>query len=81
MDVGMRKLEVDMALYVGVNKNDDHLHMELVNHDMFRANALLERGHRILALDRSPPRIEGDIDRWPCKFCDYRSYCWVEDDD
>ena len=81
MDVGMERLDVDYGLYVGVNKNDDHLHLEILKRDSFRAQALLDRGHRILEMTDAPPRVEGDIDRFPCKFCDWRNYCWVENDD
>lgn len=76
MQVYMLGTEIDRALYVGVNKNDDHLYTERVRLDKPSAQAFVDRGHRIAQVDRMPEPCQGAAPDWYlCKWCPAHDFC------
>ena len=63
------------ALYVAVNKNDDHIYTERVKYDHALAKTLLTRAADIIFTDEAPDRISNDPTWWQCKFCTFSPIC------
>lgn len=76
MQVYMLGKSIDRALYVAVNKNDDHLYTERVRLDRQAAEDFVERAHNIVASDRMPEPCPGASPDWYlCKFCAGYAMC------
>jgi hypothetical protein len=75
MQVYMHGTSIDRALYVGVCKDDDRLHIERVRYDPDVATKAVERGQRIALADRIPPPISTDPTWYQCRFCPAHSFC------
>lgn len=72
------KLGLPAAIYFAVNKNDDHLHPEIIwPNPNFVAN-LIDRGERIVASDTAPPRINNSPGYYYCKNfdCVFHAICF-----
>lgn len=65
----------DRALYLAVNKNTDALYSERVKLDQSAADALLDKGRRVITATTPPPRISNDPSFYGCKFCDHYDVC------
>ena len=63
------------AAYFSVNKNDDSIYMERVDHDKEAAAALLERARSVITSAEPPPRLSEDPDWWQCRGCQYHGIC------
>ena len=63
------------AIYIGVNKDDDDLHMEIVEANPVAAERYVERARLILD-NVPPPRISNTPGFWKCKFCPVRGVCF-----
>lgn len=80
MNVYMRLLGIDRALYIAVNKNDDDLYIERVKLDPKFADAQLLRAERIVSLKEPPQRIGNDSPSWyQCRWCGFKDICFKED--
>ena len=66
---------IDRALYVCINKNDDTMHTERVKLDEEVAKKYIDRGHRIVKSDRMPPPISSDPTWYQCKMCHCHEFC------
>jgi hypothetical protein len=76
MQVYMAGAGLDRALYIGVNKNDDRLHIERIHYDKDAAEAAIDRGRRISEADRMPEPVAGAGPAWyQCKFCPAYNFC------
>lgn len=75
MQVYMKGLGLDLALYIAVNKNTDAIHTEFVDYDEGEATKILERAERIAFSDEAPERISEDPSWYQCKWCDFRPIC------
>lgn len=75
MQVYMRKRGLKRALYCAVNKNDDHLHLEIVELDEREADKYIERAGWIIGLSEPPAGISTDPTFWDCAYCDARDVC------
>lgn len=75
MQVYMHKKGLKGALYIAVNKNDEHLHIEFVPYFEQAAHAALGRAINIIHRRQPPDRIAERASFWDCKFCDYKSIC------
>lgn len=76
MQVYMLGKDIDRALYVAVNKNDDHIYTERIKLDKAAAQSLVEKAHRIVSSDRMPEPCTGASPDWYlCKFCPAFSIC------
>lgn len=75
MQVYMGLAEIDRALYLAVNKDDDTLYTEWVRFDKATFEALMARAEKIIRADEPPPGISTDPAWWQCKFCDHAELC------
>jgi hypothetical protein len=75
MQVYMRKMGIAVALYVGVNKNDDDYHMELVYLDAVAADIFLGRAHKIIFTRTPPEKIHDSVGWFACKYCETNKIC------
>lgn len=78
MNVYMRKMGIAAALYVGVNKNTDALHMEIIYLDVELANRFIERGRSIILAPEPPKGIGTSAGWFGCKFCDHINVCHLK---
>jgi hypothetical protein len=68
---------VSKALYQAVNKNNDELHYEVVEHDPDAGEQLLNRAERIITTDfPMSDRISDDPAYFACGWCDHHSVCY-----
>lgn len=78
MQVYMLGANIDRALYLAVNKNDDELYSERVRFDKDYAEKLVARAHRIVSSDMMPEPCAGASPDWyQCKFCPAYDFCHV----
>lgn len=75
MQAYMRKMGIATALYLAVNKNDDHIYAELVYLDSAVADSYVERASRVIPIHVPPPMINKSLGWYGCKFCDYKPVC------
>ena len=75
MQVYMRKAQVEWALYMAVNKNDDDLYCELIKFEPLVADRYIDRAGMILNSDEAPPRVNDSPGWYECKWCDYNEMC------
>lgn len=66
---------MDKALYVSVCKDDDRLHLEIVEKDPSRPASLISKAQRIIESQEPPERMSKDSSFYLCKLCDYASIC------
>lgn len=75
MQIYMRKMGIQYALYGAVNKNDDHIHMEIITLDPAFADTFIERARTIIMLKAAPAKINNSAGWFECKYCDHRPVC------
>jgi CRISPR/Cas system-associated exonuclease Cas4 (RecB family) len=75
MQLYMGYSEMDRALYVAVNKNDDDIYTERVHFDKAVFDKLLAKAERIVDAGEPPEKLSQDPSWYQCKFCDYHSVC------
>lgn len=75
MQIYMHKMDVQWALYMAVNKNDDDLYLERVPLDQAHAQRMLDRAGRIITSDRPLERMSDDPSWFKCKWCDFYDLC------
>lgn len=79
MQIYMRKYELEWGLYLGVNKNDDELHAELIYNDKACADRYIDRAGLIIYSQEAPDRCSDSIGWWECKCCAYKNLCHKDD--
>lgn len=75
MQVYMKKMGIAVALYMVVNKNNDDLYAELIPFDNAVAEKYIDKGVKLVWMDKEPPRINNSPGWWKCKWCDHRPVC------
>lgn len=68
------------ALFTALCPDDMDLYVEAVEFDAARAQAVSDRGVKILqanACGELLPRAGSTPDKYPCKFCDFVDHCWT----
>lgn len=75
MQLYMRKMGLNYALYVAVNKNTDDLYAEIITLDPILADMYLEKGERTVWMQKPPPKMNESPGFWKCRFCDHRPVC------
>ena len=75
MQVYMHWSQMDRALYMAVNKNDDTLYVERIAYDTDAVLTLLARAKRVITEKEPPAGISERADWYQCKFCDYHAIC------
>ncbi len=77
MQMYMDKMGIPVAMYGAVNKNDDSLHLELIGLDKSVADTFSNRGRVIVLAQEPPPRISTSSGTIPCRWCDYKTFCFT----
>jgi len=75
MQCYMGLMELDRALYMGVDKDTDDVYTEWVHFDVDRFKTLMAKAERLISLTEPPPRISNDPTNWQCKFCNFHPVC------
>jgi len=75
IQIYLYKFELQYALYMAVNKNDDHLFLDVVKADNNVAIQHIQRAHDIIFSKLPPKRINESSAWWQCKFCHLRNIC------
>lgn len=78
MQVYMRKMGLQVGLYGAVNKNDDHIYLEIVPLDPIIADQFVDRGIQIIKMDEPPKKINNSPGWYECKFCDHKPVCHLD---
>lgn len=71
----MNYYDLSWSFYGAVNKNDDDLHLELVENDRVTAPQYMDRGATIVEAETPPTRISESPGWFECKFCSDRDIC------
>ena len=75
MQVYMYKMKLKVGLYLGVNKNNDHLYGEIVHLNVDAAKYYLSRANDIIYSDKPPTRISESPGWYECHFCPFSNIC------
>jgi hypothetical protein len=75
MQMYMEGLNLDYALYMAVNKNDDSLHAEVVTRSGFTAEQFSKRAERLIFATTPPERINESPSWYLCKWCAFNEIC------
>jgi len=67
--------DVTHTLYIGVNKNNDSWHTELIPYDAEAVDMLINREMSVIETDVVPDRLNSDPNFFTCRFCDYNPMC------
>lgn len=71
----MGKKKLPMCLYMAECKDNDKLHLELVQPDPVTGSRTIDRARLVIYAHEAPPRINKSPGFWKCKFCDYPQLC------
>lgn len=63
------------ALYLAINKNDDDLHVEIVELDWAVGQEALRRAEYVIGMQSPPPRLNESPAYFVCKMCDFKDIC------
>lgn len=74
------KLHEHPALFTAINRDTGEIGYEFIPFDEKCAQAASDRGLRVVSTPRAVdlPRITQDETSFTCRFCDYKSSCWSE---
>lgn len=75
------KLAYSHTLFTMLNTDTSELHFELIENNAGRANALLERGRKIVTAssEHDMPRISAVETDFRCRWCSFAAHCWRPD--
>lgn len=79
MNVYLRKMGLAVALYLAVNKNNDELYGEIIHLDSAIADQFLDRGEKIIWMEKPPNKINESPGFFKCRFCDHRPVCHLDE--
>ena len=75
MTVYMGLMELDRAMYMGVNKNTDEVYCEWVHFDKDHFMGLMHRAQRLIEETASPQALSADPAYYVCKMCTFWKHC------
>ena len=75
MQTYMRNMNLSAAMYVAVNKNNDDLHIEIIEADAELQTKIYERVVVLVESLDPPAKISDNPTWWQCKMCDFKSLC------
>lgn len=75
MQTYLRKMNLTVALYLAVNKNNDEIYGELVALDTTVADQFIERAHKIIPMQVAPDKISKSPGWKTCSWCDHKPVC------
>lgn len=70
------KLGLKYGIYIVVDKNNDALHIEVIELDWFLGKELEDKAERIIFSQVPPAKISMASDYYECRFCDMQDICW-----
>lgn len=79
MQIYMHLMQLPVALYCAVNKDNDALHMELVKYDAEVAARAVERAKDIILSLTPPARVATSPGHFNCKYCCHNRLCHFGD--
>jgi hypothetical protein len=79
MQTYMRKMNLTVALYGAVNKNNDEIHLELIYLDTLCADQFLDRAKQIIMMRTAPKKLNESIGYYECKWCDLKYICHLDE--
>jgi len=69
------KYNLQYALYMCINKNDDDLHVELIKLNWELGKQLEEKAKKIIKATEPPEKLSKNSTFWQCKSCDMFDVC------
>jgi hypothetical protein len=75
MQTYMRKMNLQVALYGAVNKNNDELYMEIITLETEVGDQFVDRAKQLIALREAPKRINESPGWFSCSWCDHKPVC------
>ena len=81
VQIYMGKMGLNNCLFMGMDKNDCNIHLEIINHDPIEEHWAVNRGKEIGNRNERPDRKYGHKSNFNCKMCSYRQECWTDDDE
>lgn len=74
----MHGYQLRYTLYFAACKNDDDIHVEVIEYNAPHAASYWERAGQIIASDRPPNRISNTPGWHECRFCDFPKECFFK---
>ena len=74
----MAAYKLNWALYAAVNKDNDELHLELIEFSAAVANRYSKRAANIIENKFPPPKIDENPNFYQCRFCDHIRVCHLD---
>jgi len=71
----MHQLKLPWCLYMAVNKNTDHIYVEMIYYKKEVGKYYEDRAKSIIEARTPPARITNDPSWFECKWCDFRDVC------
>lgn len=75
MTVYMGLMEIDRAMYLGVNKNNDDVYSEWIHFDEDHFKVLMDRAQSLISQTSSPEPLSRDPSYYICKMCSFHKHC------
>ena len=75
LQIYMGMFQLDRALYLAINKNNDQIYDEVVEFDRPCFDKYTKRAEMIIDAPEPPPRISRDSSWYECKWCNHRAVC------
>ena len=76
MQIYMHYMGLKQALYMAVCKDNDELHLEMVNYVEWCAMDGINKAKEIITAMEPPEKEFSSSSCMACKFCDYSAICW-----
>ena len=71
-----KEFECDYALYVAVCKNDDRIHLDVIEFNEDHYKEYCDKAEFVTMSDKPPERIASKATDFRCKFCHAHAVCW-----
>lgn len=75
MQTYMHLTGMQRALYLAVNKDNDEIYQERIEHHADHAQALIDRAERVIYAPEPPPLLSNDPAWFECKWCHFHGHC------
>jgi len=75
VQIYMALMELEVALYMAVCKDDDALYIERIALDPHIAAGLIAKAERIIGAQSAPARISDDPAHYGCRYCEHAALC------
>jgi hypothetical protein len=75
MTIYMGLMDIDRAMYMGVNKNNDDVYCEWVHFDQDHFAVLMARAQNLIEQVSSPEPLSHDPTYYICKMCSFHKHC------